>query len=173
MRGSWSRRLGAVALGGLVLVAVARAQTPPPPDPFAGKTAIATGAYGTIQARVQDIESVRADAAAHGQAVRVSCIDEKLKRARANAGTAKVIMDGWALGQGSVEYAQRSLDRLLLLQVYALVYSEEARACAEAKQIGDSLEVKVDRKLPDAPPDDHPDTGRLPHFERPPLASPF
>ena len=158
-----------LAAGGLVVYAQQAA------NPLAEKTAAATSAYGTIQARVGDIESLRADANGKGQTIRQACIDEKLKRAKHNLSAAKTVMDGWALAQNNPDFAQRSLDRLLLMQVYAFVFVEEARACSEVKATApDQVEIRVDHTVPSG--DDGngaTDPVRPPRFERPPLASPL
>jgi hypothetical protein len=168
-----SRKWGAgvIVFGVLGAAALAGADTPPAdPGPFAKKTELAQMTLASIDARVGDIEQLLRQANQEGKAIKASCIDEKLKRAKNNKSTAQVVMDGWAVGEHSLEYAQRQLDRLLLLQVYSMVYTEEARACVDAKAAGNSLDVQVTRDIPDAP---KPDPTRPPRFDRPPLASPF
>jgi hypothetical protein len=178
----------------LVLMAVAaavavtaRAQGPAPaPDAFQERTATATSTVSSIDARVNDIESLRAEAAKKGEAIRLSCIEEKLKRAKGNQAAAKSVMEGWQLGAANPAFSQRSLDRLLLLQVYAMVYVEEARGCTDVNALSQGLEVKVDPNVASqngsgtAPggPSAAADPGginwnRPPRLERPPLASPF
>jgi hypothetical protein len=155
----------AVGLG-----AVLRAQAQTAPNPFREKTSRADSLYANVRARVVDIDKLREDAARSQQALRLSCIEEKLTRARANEAAAKVVMDGWSVGATSAEYADRSLDRLSLLSVYAMVYADEARTCSEVRALGQSLEVKVDKALPH---EALPDVWRRPNLERPPLASPY
>ena len=140
----YQKTLGAAGVW-LLFATGARADVPAPRrTPFEEKTDIANQTYSAIGARVQDIEGLRAAAAREGKAMRQSCIAEKLKRAKANQSAGKVIIDGWSLGESNLEYAQRSLDRMMLLSVYSMVYSEEARACADATSAAERLDVKVD-----------------------------
>src|SRR5437899_2639323 len=133
MWGRGYRRFVGAAAVWLLCAAGARADVPTKRTPFEEKSDIANQTYSTIGARVQDIEQLKGQAAREGKSVRLSCIEEKLKRSKANQSAAKVILDGWALGETNAEYAQRSLDRMMLLSVYSMVYSEEARACADAQ----------------------------------------
>jgi hypothetical protein len=165
MRGRRAYMGGIMALG--VIAAVARAE-----PGFDQKTAIATATLSQIDTRVADIDALRAQAAGSGQGVKLSCIEEKLKRAKANAAAAKTVMDGWSVGETSPAYAQRSLDRLMLLQVYSMVYAEEAKACTGAKA-GQSLDIKGDKSADENGKDERAFPVRPPKFERPPLASPF
>lgn len=178
------RVFGAAALW-LLFAAGARADVPAPGrTPFEEKTEIANQTFSAIGARVQDIESLRAQASREGKAMRQSCIDEKLKRSKANQAAGKVIIEGWSLGESNLQYAQRSLDRMMLLSVYSMVYAEEARACADADSAADRLDVKLDqpkdgtgadgdRSRYGTSDDDLLKPQRPPNFERPPLASPY
>jgi hypothetical protein len=138
---------------------------------FDDRTQTAGATLSQIETRMADIEALRGQAAAAGQGVKLSCIDEKLKRAKANLAAAKTVMDGWSLGEASPAYAQRSMDRLMLMQVYSMVYADEARACTNGKP-GQSLEVKGGRGPGEDGRDEPGFPGRGPRFERPPLASP-
>jgi hypothetical protein len=145
MRGAKANRnrliLLVIATGGIALVA--RADNPGPS--FKDRTSLATQAYSLIEGRTGEITASKSEAGSKGQSNRVKCIEEKLKRAQQNQAAAKVVMEGWSLGESNPEYAQRSIDRLLLMQVYALVYAEEARACSDERPgpIG-AVELKVD-----------------------------
>ena len=168
----------------LLFAAGARADVPAPKrTPFEEKTDIANQTFSAIGARVQDIEALQSQAAREGKALRQSCISEKLKRAKANQSAGKVIIEGWSLGESNLEYAQRSLDRMMLLSVYSMVYSEEARACADADSAAEHLDVNLDKKTRGTDVDKNSRYGtgdddalnpqRPPNFERPPLASPY
>jgi hypothetical protein len=175
--------LGAAALGVVAIAVRAHAKG----DLFEERTAVATSTVTNIEARVADINTMRAQAQREGQAIKLSCIEDKLTRAKTNLAAAQQVMESWQLGMSNPAFSQRSIDRLLLLQVYAMVYSEEARACTDAQAIKSGIEVKVE---PNVPPSDNPqkpptggpappvggDDGipwRPPRLERPPFASPF
>lgn len=155
---------------GAAALAVAADAPVPKGASFELKTELANQTVGSINARVGDIEQLLRQANQEGKAVKASCIDEKLRRARNNKEVASVVMEGWSIGQNSPEYAQRQLDRLLLLQVYSMVYAEEARACADAKAAADSLKVEITKDIPEGPKQE---PTRPPRFDRPPLASPY
>jgi hypothetical protein len=138
------------------------------PDPFAKRTEIVTGALQNIHERINEIGVIRADASAKGQVNRTACVASKLEKAKAALSSANTIMEGWSLGKDDPHYAERSTDRMLLMQLYATIALEEARACQEPKpQSG--LEVVA----PILPGETRYDPARPPRFERPPLASPY
>lgn len=187
-----ARRVGPILAVALLLALAARAQKAPPPvaDPFEERTQIAGSTTANIDARVNDIEILKQQAQKQGQQVKVSCIEEKLQRAKQNQSQARSVMDSWQLGAGNAVFSQRSLDRLMLLQVYAMVYAEEARACTDAKGVGQALAVKVEPGVPSTTtgPGRGPGGGGgggfggetggnftfpPPRLDRPPLASPF
>jgi len=178
-------------LGLALLLGLAARAAGPAADPFDERTQIAGTTTANIDARVADIEVLKQQAQKDGQQVKLSCIEEKLQRAKQNQSQAKSVMDSWQLGAANQVFSQRALDRLMLLQVYAMVYSEEARACSDAKAVGQALEMKVDANVPATTstavgPSGKPgasggdgsggDNGfdlRPPRLERPPLSSPF
>jgi hypothetical protein len=143
---------------------------------FESKTATANNALTSIRARVTDIENLKKQADQEGKKAKSSCIEEKLQRAKTNEGAAGSIMDGWALGASDSAFAQRQVDRLLLLQVYGTVYYEEARACGDGRpgSTGDERPGVPGGpgQLPPPPPGaDVP--SRPPRFDRPPPLSPY
>jgi hypothetical protein len=124
----------------------------------------------SIQARIYEIEALRTRAASQGQAIKVSCIDEKLRRARANLATAKSEQRKWPAIQDQPAAAKASLENLQLQELYALAQSQDARACTDGKDIELNVVVRVEGTSPTISPLD---PVRAPTFERPPLASPF
>jgi hypothetical protein len=167
------RRLRLVVVA-LTLGGIAGAQPAPGPgpgdDPFARRTDVVNGALSGIQARISEIEVLRADASSKGQTGRTACIDSKLKRAQKALASANTIMSGWSLGKNDPGYAERSTDRMLLMQLYSSIALEEARACEEPKpQTGNEYKVG-----PNVPTDQLGfDPARPARFDRPPLASPY
>jgi hypothetical protein len=186
MKGVW--RAGLVVGFALLYALAARAQKAA--DPFDERTQVAGATAAGIDARVNDINILKQQAQKDNQQVKLSCIEEKLQRAKQNQSQAKSVMDSWQLGAANPVFSQRALDRLLLLQVYAMVYAEEARACTDAKALANGLEVKVENNVPAsngapaAPGSAGSGGGSIvggsnefnfppPRLERPPLASPF
>jgi hypothetical protein len=153
----------ALALGG-----VAAAQQTPPADPFAKRTEIVTGALQNIHERIGEIGVVRADASSKGQTLRTACIDSKLEKAKSALSSANTIMKGWSLGKDDPAFAERSTDRMLLMQLYSAIALEEARACQEPKP-----QSGLDVVAPTMPKEIGFDPARPPRFDRPPLASPY
>jgi hypothetical protein len=168
----WQR--GAIVLGMIGAAALAGAQAGLPVSAdtraFEAKTQLAQSTMASIATRIGDIEQLLRQANQEGKAIKASCIDEKLRRARTNKDAASTVMEGWSIGVGNAAYAQRQLDRMLLLQVYSMVYAEEARACTDAKAAGNSLQVEITKDIPEAPKQE---PNRPPRFDRPPLASPY
>ena len=76
------------------------------------------------------IAAKRAEAAAAGHAMVVSCLDTQLKAARENQAVAQVIRKNWEAAREGLEYRERSMERLLKLQVYGMVFDDDARHCA-------------------------------------------
>ena len=145
-------------------------------EAFERRTQEADRTIALINQLTMSIESMRADAAAHGQAMRASCLDGKLKGARENRSAARAVRSHWDAAQDSVEYRERSMERILRLQVYAMVFEDEARGCASEEMLAKALEIVGPKggngfvttnttASNDAPPP--------PHLDRPPLASPF
>jgi hypothetical protein len=124
----------------------------------------------SIQSRIYEIEALRLRAAQAGQAIKVSCIEEKLRRTRASLATAKSEQRRWPAIQSQPAAARASLENLQLQELYALAMAQDARACTDGKELDLSVVVRVDGP---ARPDPATDTVRAPTFERPPLASPF
>jgi len=173
---SSSRRRGAlVAVVSFAVLGVAFA-APSTLGSFESKTTQANNAVAAIRGRVADIETLKKQAEQEGKKFKAGCIEEKLQRARANEGAAGVIMDGWGLGAADLGYAQRQLDRLLLLQVYAMVYYEDARACGDAR-VGGAGDTRPPGAPPlggdPPPPAPPPEIPRPPRFDRPPPLSAY
>jgi hypothetical protein len=185
MRGAARSIILAAAALAVVAIAV-RAQAKG--DLFEERTAIATSTVANIEGRVGEIAAMSAQAQREGQEVKRSCIEDKLARAKINLTGAHQVMESWQLGASNPAFSQRSIDRLLLLQVYAMVYAEEARTCTDAQGVKAGIELKVEPNVPPSsdnpqkPPTGGPappiggDDGipwRPPRLERPPFASPF
>jgi hypothetical protein len=167
----WHR--GAIVLGVLGIAALAFAGPAVlHPQTVESRTDIAKATEKSIITHVSEIESLLSDAQSQGKAVKAGCIKEKLVRAQKDEAAAETVMKGWSLGADDTDYAQRQLDRILLLQVYSMVYAQEARACKDAKPASDvnQIEITNGTAQPQAPVQD---PIKPPFFERPPLASPF
>lgn len=160
------RQIIAVAVAGLGFISVASAQDATP----ASDTRI-NAAIQNISGQVASTEAMKDSALRNGAAVKASCMEEKARRLRATLTTAKNIRETWATASQNPAYAQRTMERMELLEASATTASEEARACSEARDLKFELEVIVPRNLPDAPPGWGIQTP--PTFERPPLASPY
>jgi hypothetical protein len=61
--------------------------------PFEAKTEVANQTLSSIGGRVGDIEQLLRQANQEGKAVKASCIDEKLRRARNNHEAAQTVME--------------------------------------------------------------------------------
>jgi hypothetical protein len=127
----------------------------------------------SIEKHLREIQGLLADATSKNEALRMSCIEDKLKKTQVILGAGKTIKRDWALGQQNPGFAKRSLDRLIELQLYATIYDEEAHACVDSRTVAFSLQVQVDKRVPQLPPWGTPPVDRSPTFERPPLGSPF
>jgi hypothetical protein len=137
-------------------------------DPFVEQTATINRMESDINHRVEEIMDLRAKAASQGEAVRVSCIDDKLQRARKNQAQYKVDRALWPATQSDPQAQLKLLSKLRLGELYSAAYVQDARACVDAKAIGTLLKVHVEG-VPQSPPGSDP--VRPPLFERPPLAS--
>jgi hypothetical protein len=125
----------------------------------------------TLVGYVSQTEALRQNALHNGAAIKASCIEDKLRHLRTTLEAVKNIQSTWSVGSQNPAYAQRTMDRLVTLELSGNSYFEEARACTEARDSKFELEVIVPPNLPDAPPPWSIQTP--PTFERPPLASPY
>jgi len=145
------------------------------------------GAYASIDQLTGFIGTASATAGSNGQSIKKSCIDEIYAGALSNLAAAKRIRANWATGQSSPDYADRTLQRMVRLQVYAMVFEQEARGCKDMNDASTALRERqavaasgvVDRFGVDVgqrggagivnPFGNAPEI----RLERPPLASPF
>jgi hypothetical protein len=169
MAAPWHR--GAIVIGVLAITALAVAG-PIAPATFESRSDIALATQKSIIVHTDEIQQLLTTATQEGKAVKASCIQEKLRRAQKNKDAADTVMNGWGLGKDDPDYAQRQLDRILLLQVYSMVYAQEARACTEVKATADSNQLVITNGST-TPQEPIQDPTRPPFFERPPLASAF
>lgn len=172
------RPIAAAASVGCLLAAsffarsVARAD-----DAYARSLQSADRTLAFIEQMTSSIEAMRRDAQANQQAMRGSCIEVHLKAARGNREVARGIRRRWDAGQDSPEYLTRSMDRLTRLHVYSMVFENEARGCATAEQVGNTLLISRAKDGVSSPSVRYA-AGDLvapppPRLERPPFASPF
>jgi hypothetical protein len=178
LRAVFDRRVWLAAVAAFALGADARGDDAPgasttivPPLSFAEQTKRGRESAESIDGHIGEIEALLAKAVKEGKALKASCIEEKLRLTRHLQGSAKSVQDGWSMGEANPAFAQRNLDRMLLLQLYASIYAEEAHACVDSQELGQPLAVGYAR------PNDTAPTGLAPvppvFFERPPLSSPF
>jgi|GEM_PF-5438456 len=173
--GSWFAIFAAATT--IFVGAVAEADRPSKPvKPMTPPAPVAAGAVGldrpaaarqalsSIDDRVHDIETLRQAASRDGQATRLSCIDDKLRKAKTARTEAAQLV-----GEANV---QTAFDQILLRQVYAIVYAEEARACADLKPVGPAGPVQGDKPGNNTPEIPNPVTD-VPVVVRPPLASTY
>jgi hypothetical protein len=142
---------------------------------FEQQTSTADEQMTTIARAVTEIEALRADAQKKNQAMRLSCIEEKLKSARASQIAAKQLrLDFGRFAALNPGYASRTLQRMLDLRLSAEAHEQDARACTDSTNVSFNLEVQVDKRLQGKdPPFATPSFQTSPTFERPPLSSPF
>ena len=175
MVGPWFANFAAATMT-LVTVTAARADRPSRPVKAAvvapaatpigvDRPASAHAAVAAIDDRVKDIESLRQQAARDGQGTRLSCIDDKLRKAKQAREEAAQLV-------GDTAISQIAFDQILLRQVYAIVYAEEARACADLKPSGTGGVVPPKSTTPTTPDIPNPVTD-VPVVIRPPLASTY
>jgi hypothetical protein len=139
-------------------------------DTIARDAAVPAEKVTSIQAHIYEIDALRLRAAQAGQALKVSCIEEKLRRTRTALAIAKGEQRKWPAIQGQPAAARASLDNLQLQELYALAMAQDARACTDGKELELKVLVHVDGP---ARPDPVTAPVPAPTFERPPLASPF
>ena len=122
---------------------------------------------------VRQVEALRADAAGKGEAIRASCIEEKLKALRNYARAIDIIHDSWPSAAHNPAFAQRSLQRVDAIVAGSNGYAADARACNEGRESDVRFTVKVE--VSTEPPPGNLGGGPLPlgPFERPVLASPY
>jgi hypothetical protein len=169
MRALALRTLGSLAL--LALVATARADDAADAA-FTAKAARVEIVLGEMREKSAELEKLRDRAAKEGDAIKLSCIDEKLKRLRTSLKSAQTIQKGYSVGRNDPGYAGRQLDRLNILHLLVLSVTDEAYQCAGTSPTAESLNsVTVDgQKQGDVPV---PSPVPPPYLERPPLASPY
>lgn len=173
-----SRRIGVVLAGACCVLAASFARGA---DDFDTRTQSADRTLAFVEQMTQSIEDMRSDARSRGQAMRGSCIDVHLKAARDNREVARGIRKRWDAGKDNTEYLTRSTQRLMRLQVYAMVFENEARSCASADSIARSAprtDLTVSGSLVAGGPriayvGRDLDSLGPPRLERPPLASPY
>jgi hypothetical protein len=147
-------------------IAAASAQKPAPEDdPEFGAQKL-----GRIEAFVGEVVALRDAAARQGQAIRLSCIGERLKRLRALTATARRQADTWPRNYSDPAQRSKSAAEINELEVKAKALTAEAHACVEVRPDELQVEVTHEGNVPDLPPSD---TVPPPNFERPPLASPY
>jgi hypothetical protein len=166
----WHR--GAIVIGVLVAAGLAVAG-PIQPATFESRTGVAEATQKSIITHAAEIEQMLSQANSEGKVVKAGCIQEKLKKAKNAETAAETIMKGWSLGTNDPDYAQRQLDRILLLNIYSMIYADEARACTEAKPTVEGNVMSTTNVGSSAPIVPGQDATRAPFFERPPPATPF
>jgi hypothetical protein len=132
-------------------------------------------AIGTIQEKAKEVEALKVQAVREGQAIKASCIEDKLRKIKVALHSATVVEDGWSVGRDNPAFAARSMDRVLLLKLYAVAHADDAYNCADTKTAQTTV-VKVDSTQPTgqaAGPTIPFDPIPPPVIERPPLASPY
>jgi hypothetical protein len=139
---------------------------------FERKTREADSMVSIIDQLTRAVEAERNAAAERGQSLRMSCLETQVRAAHDNQKVAHKIRESWDVAADSIEYRERSMERLVRLQVYALVFQDQARACASAESVAHALAAEAPPPPAPAGSSDGlaPDQPRL---ERPPLASPF
>jgi hypothetical protein len=140
----------ACSLAALGLADAEARQAPPGDDPHLG----AAERRGRLEALISEVVGLRDAATRQGEAIRLSCISERLKRLRA---------------LGAKPQRPRSTAENDEVEARAKALTAEAHACVEVRP--DELVVEVTEVgLPDLPA-----IAPLPppNFERPPPASPY
>jgi hypothetical protein len=167
--GSVLRPLAAtLALGLLALAPPAGAQQP---QSFEAQTAALDKIVTKVNARIKEVEELRKVAVREGAALKLSCINEKLKKLRETRDNLRLIREGWQLGKTNRQFADRSLDRANILQLLANTTADEAYLCVDTRALATTT-VTVETDMPDVPPAE-PEIPRPTVLERPPLASPY
>jgi hypothetical protein len=124
-----------------------------------------------IDTGIKDIEAIRVRALRAGEALRLSCVDEKLRRARNVKSRAKTDSAAWSGTQGSSAAQEKVLSAMRVHELYVLAFVEEARACVSAQVAKDGVVVRVEA-VPPAPALTDP-VSTPPLLERPVLGSDF
>jgi hypothetical protein len=124
-----------------------------------------------IHLRIQEIQALRTRAAKQGEAVKTSCIDDKLRRLQTTEGSAKALQGEWAQLLYKPSDPSKYVERLQLLRIYAVATADAAYACVGSRTnalVANWVAVSVPQNgaptLPTATP---------PSVDRPPLASSF
>ena len=167
-------RLSGVAAVLLASGVVSGQQPAPRPASLEEQTASADEQMATIQRSIGEIETLRSDAQKKNEAIRLSCIEERLKAARASQTAAKQLrVDLGRFAPQNPGFGTRTLQRLLDLRLAAEAHLQDARACTDSSSMQFSLEVQVDKRIPPGATSQTPTFEAAPTLERPPLASPF
>jgi hypothetical protein len=164
----WTKKL-APAAALLVLLGIgARAEGQ---ASFESQTTTLHDAISAIQDKIREVDALKTQAIREGQAVRASCIEDKLRKIKVALHSAMVVQEGWSVARDNPAFAGRSMDRILLLKLYSVAHADDAYSCADAKGAQATV-LKIDVPPPEggATPLD-PVTP--PTIERPPLASPY
>jgi hypothetical protein len=163
-----------IAKGFALLAALALGARAGGQESFERQTSYLKEAVSTIQEKVKEVEQLKLQATREGQAVKASCIEDKLRKIKVALHSATVVSDGWQVGRDNPAYAQRSMDRVLLLKLYAVAHADDAYNCADTK----AAQTTVVRM--DVPPSGQAQGPTIPFdpipppvIERPPLASPY
>ena len=149
--------------GVLLLVAALAIGAAPEDDPDFGAEKL-----GRIETLVNEVAALRDTAIKQGEAIRLSCVSEKLKRLRVVATSARHQADIWPKNFADPKLRTKAANDINELEARAKALTAEAHACVEVRP--DELKVQMITNLPHMPP---PGTVPPPPFERPPLASPF
>jgi hypothetical protein len=123
---------------------------------------------GRIETLVNEAAALRDTAIKQGEAIRLSCVSEKLKRLRVIATSARHQADIWPRNFADPKLRTKAAKEINELEARAKALTAEAHACVEVRP--DELKVEVVTDLPHMPP---PGVPPPPPIERPPLASPF
>jgi hypothetical protein len=160
------RTWAVLAFGAVVAASLARAQTT-----FESGSQQINAMRSAIASRVPEIEALRNRALKEGSPLKVSCIEEKLKRARANAALSNKDIAAWPATRERPPEQLRVLEHMRLLDLYSMTFVQDARACVDAHAAESTLQVVVEG-APTTPPTAI-DPVPPPTLERPPLASTF
>src|SRR5262245_26229843 len=119
-------------------------------DPFVSGTAAVAKMNTNIDTGIKDMEAIRVRAVRDGEALRLSCVDEKLRRARTVKTRAKSDSAAWAGTKESTAAQEKVLSAMRVHELYVLAFVEEARACVSAQVAKDGVVVRVEA-VPPAP----------------------
>ena len=123
-----------------------------------------------IEALASEVAALRDTAIKQSEAIRVSCIAEKLKRLRLVVTSARHQADIWPRNFADSKLRTKAAADIGELEARAKALTAEAHACVEVRPAEIEVEVTSQHLPPPLPP---PGIVPPPPFERPPLASPF